>query len=36
MKDGLSVSYDKLIPVLVECIHDLRKELADLKLLLKK
>jgi hypothetical protein len=36
MKDGLSVSYDKLIPVLVECIHDLRKELADLKLALKK
>ena len=36
MEDGLSVSYDKLIPVLVECIHDLRKELADLKLALKK
>jgi len=36
MEDGLSVSYDKLIPVLVECIHDLRKEIADLKLALKK
>ena len=36
LKEGLSVSYDKLIPVLVECIHDLRKELADLKLALKK
>jgi len=36
LDDGLSVSYDKLIPVLVECIHDLRKELADLKLALKK
>ena len=36
LKGGLSVSYDKLIPVLVECIHDLRKELADLKLALKK
>ena len=36
MEDGLSVSYNKLIPVLVECIHDLRKELADLKLALKK
>ena len=33
---GLSVSYDKLIPVLVECIHDLRKEVADLKLALNK
>jgi hypothetical protein len=36
MEDGLSVSYDKLIPVLIECIHDLRKEVADLKLALKK
>jgi len=36
LEDGLSVSYDKLIPVLVECIHELRKEVADLKLALKK
>ena len=36
MEKGLSVSYDKLIPVLVECIHDLRKEVAELKLALKK
>ena len=36
MEKGLSVSYDKLIPVLVECIHELRKEVADLKLALKK
>ena len=36
LEDGLSVAYDKLIPVLIECIHDLRKELSDLKLALKK
>ena len=36
MEDGLSVAYDKLIPVLIECIHDLRKEVEDLKLALKK
>ena len=36
MEDGLSVAYDKLIPVLIECIHDLRKEVSDLKLALKK
>lgn len=28
---GLSVAYDKLIPVLVECLRDLRKEIAELK-----
>jgi hypothetical protein len=36
IEKGLAVSYDKLIPVLVECIHDLRSEVNDLKLLLKK
>ncbi len=36
LEKGLTVSYDKLIPVLVECIHDLRKEVNELKLAFEK
>ena len=36
VEEGLAVAYDKLVPVLVECIHDLRREVDELKLLLKK
>ena len=36
IEDGFTVSYDKLIPVLVECVHQLRKEVDELKLALNK
>jgi hypothetical protein len=36
LEKGLTVSYDKLIPVLVECVHQLRKEVKELKLALEK
>jgi hypothetical protein len=36
LEKGLTVSYDKLIPVLIECIHELRKEVDGLKLALEK
>lgn len=36
VEKGLSVSYDKLIPVLIECIHKLRKEVDQLKVALEK
>ena len=36
LEKGLAVSYDKIIPILVECIHGLRKELTELKLTLNK
>lgn len=36
IEKGLTVSYDKLIPVLVECVHQLRKEVDELKLALNK
>jgi hypothetical protein len=36
VEKGLTVAYDKLIPVLIECIHDLRKEVSELKLLIEK
>ena len=31
IEGGLSVAYDKLIPVLVECVRDLRREVDQLK-----
>ena len=36
IEKGFTVSYDKLIPVLVECVHQLRKEIDELKLALNK
>lgn len=36
LEKGLTVSYDKLIPVLVECVHQLRKEVDELKVALSK
>ena len=36
VEKGLTVAYDKLIPVLVECVHQLRKEVDELKLALNK
>jgi hypothetical protein len=36
IEEGFTVSYDKLIPILVECVHQLRKEVDELKLALNK
>jgi hypothetical protein len=33
---GLTVAYDKVIPILIECVHQLRKEVDELKLALSK